>query len=84
VVAVEYSPDSTLAVVLVEFNEPPAVEPYVVLCEATRGGWIAGHGSAGGGSSWMATKPDGSVGVEVTWGASAYSVEWDVAGGLAP
>jgi hypothetical protein len=31
VVAVEYSPREDHAVVLIEYNEPPVVEPYVVL-----------------------------------------------------
>jgi hypothetical protein len=40
VVAVDYSPNKNHAVVLLEYNEPPTVEPYVVFCENTPSGWV--------------------------------------------
>src|SRR4051812_4963395 len=77
IIAVEYSPDRSHAVVLIEYNEPPAVEPYIVLCERTGAAWVAAHGTSGGGSSWMSTTEDGSLGVEVLWGPSRYVIEWN-------
>ena len=77
VVAVDYSPSGNHAVVLIEYNEPPAVDPYVVLCEKTRSGWVTDLGGSGGGQSWMATDPDAVVGVEVTWGLEP-TVRWNV------
>ena len=78
VVAVDYSPRQDLAVVLIEYNEPPMVEPYVVLCKRRDDGWVARQGGTGGGTSWMSTAEDGSLGVEVLWGPSAHTIEWDV------
>jgi hypothetical protein len=46
VVAVEHSPDGSRPVVFVEYNEPPRVEPYQVLCEKAAGGWTAGPEAA--------------------------------------
>jgi hypothetical protein len=63
---------------LLEYNEPPTIEPYVVLCEAATSGWVECHGGAGGGLNWMATRPDVGEGVEVAW-APPPSVRWDVA-----
>jgi hypothetical protein len=83
VVAVDYSPDGSFAVVLVEYNEPPAVEQYVVLCESTGSGWVERQGGAGGGLSWMATSPEADVGVEVAWGQQP-TVRWNVPGGYGP
>jgi hypothetical protein len=79
--AVEYSPYGREAVVLIEYNEPPTLDAYVVLCRQTGDGWVAGQGGAGGGSSWMSTTEDGSLGVEIFWGPSSHRVEWDVPGG---
>jgi hypothetical protein len=76
-VAVEYSPTGNHAVACIEFNEPPVVEPYVVLCEKTPSGWVAGSGGSGGGLSWMATDSEAEVGVEVVWGPQP-TVRWDV------
>jgi hypothetical protein len=67
IVAVEYAPDRHHAVVFVAYNEPPHIEPYVVLCEQAEDGWSELHGGSGGGISWMATAEDGSVGVETRW-----------------
>lgn len=75
IVAVEYSPDRNYAVVLMEYNEPPTVEPYVVLCEWTSSGWVEGRGGSSGGLSWMATSADGATGVEVAWGQPP-TVRW--------
>jgi hypothetical protein len=78
VVAVEYSPGEEYAVVCVEYNEPPMVEPYVILCERESDGWSGRQGGSGGGLSWMSTSDDGSLGVEVSWGGSTPSVRWRV------
>jgi hypothetical protein len=67
VVAVEYAPDGRHTVVFIEYNEPPRVEPYVVLCDRTQGRWSQQSGVSGGGVSWFGTSDDGSVGVETTW-----------------
>jgi hypothetical protein len=77
VVAVDYSPDATHAVVSLEFNKPSTVEPYVVLCESTPSGWRELGGGSGDGVSWMATSADGARGVEVAWGRPP-AVRWDV------
>lgn len=77
VVAVDYSPDKDYAVVLLEYNEPSAIEPYVVLCRTTTSGWVELQGGAGGGLNWMATRADGAEGVEIAWGPSP-SVRWGV------
>jgi hypothetical protein len=77
VVAVDYSPDGSHAIVCLEYNEPPVVEPYVVLCENTPSGWIEGQGGSGGGVSWMATSADRAHGVEVAWGTPP-TVRWDI------
>jgi hypothetical protein len=76
VVAVDYSPGGRHAVVVIEDNEPPVVEPYVVLCEKTASGWVERQGGSGGGVSWMATDADGEVGVEVVWGPP--TVRWEL------
>jgi hypothetical protein len=83
VVAVDYSPSRNQAVVLIEYNEPPTVEPYVVLCDNTPTGWVAGQGGSGGGVSWMSTDPDAELGVEVGWGPQP-TVHWDVSPPSAP
>jgi hypothetical protein len=77
VVAVEYSPREDHAVVLIEYNEPPVVEPYVVLCENMPSGWVTRQGGSGGGLSWMATDAEGDAGVEVAWGHEP-TVRWEV------
>jgi hypothetical protein len=76
-VKVDYSPNKDYAVVLLEYNEPPTVEPYVVLCESTPSGWVQCQGGSAGGLSWTATRGDGTEGVEVAWG-QAPTVRWDV------
>lgn len=76
IVAVEYSPDGDRAVVFIAYNEPPEVEPYVVLCKKTPGGWVEGRGGSGGGISWMSTSDDGSLGVRTTW--DPRTVQWNV------
>lgn len=78
IVAVEHSPDERYAVVCVEYNEPPMVEPYVIVCDKGPEGWEQGHGGSGGGLSWMSTSEDGSIGVEVEWWGRAPTVRWDV------
>jgi hypothetical protein len=55
VVAVEYSPGGEHAVVFIAYNEPPDIEPYVVLCEKTSTGWVESLDGSGGGLSWMST-----------------------------
>lgn len=77
VVAVEYSPSGEYAVVFVEYNEPPDVEPYVVLCEKEDSGWTERQGGSGGGLSWMSTSADGSSGVQATW--HPRTIQWSVA-----
>ena len=76
IVAVDYSPDGSYAVVFIEYNEPPDVEDYVVLCEKTDAGWAEGSGGSAGGVSLMATGESGSLGVKTTWKPRA--VRWDV------
>ena len=76
VVAVEHSPDGTHAVVLIEYNEPPDVEPYVVLCQNTPTGWIDRGGGSAGRLTWMSTSEDSAVGVEVAWGQPPR-ITWD-------
>jgi hypothetical protein len=76
IVAVEYSPSRSHAVVFIAYNEPPDVEPYVVLCEQTASGWVENQGGSAGGWSWMSTSEDGSLGVETTWEPRA--VRWEV------
>jgi hypothetical protein len=56
-----------MAVVFIAYNEPPAVEPYVVLCEKASERWSTRDGGSGGGTSWMGTADDGSEGVRTTW-----------------
>jgi hypothetical protein len=80
VLAVDYSPREDMAVVLIEYNEPPMVEPYVVLCQRTDDGWDALQGGSSEGSSWMRYDEDRSLGVEVLWGSSTHRTEWDVPG----
>jgi hypothetical protein len=76
IVAVEYSPRGALAVVFIAYNEPPHIEPYVVLCEKTLEGWVENQGGSGGGVSWMSTTDDGSLGVQTTW--EPRTAQWDV------
>jgi hypothetical protein len=83
VVAVDCSPDRIHAIVLLEYNERPTVEPYIVLCENTPTGWVERLGGSGGGLSWMATSGDGAHGVEVAWGRSP-TVRWDVSAPAGP
>ncbi len=74
------SPSSTRptehAVVLIEYNEPPDVEPYVVLCQNTPTGWIDRGGGSAGRLTWMSTSEDSAVGVEVAWGQPPR-ITWD-------
>ena len=83
VVAVDYSPDRKHAVVALEYNEPPSIEPYVVLCWSTPSGWVEGQGGSGGGLQWMATSAHRDRGVEVMWGGPP-TVRWDVPAPGAP
>lgn len=79
VIEVSYSPEGSRAVVFLEYNEPPSVEPYVVMCEKTAGGWIEGNGASGGGLSWMSTheEPDGRrLGVFTAW--APPTARWNV------
>ncbi len=76
VVAVDYSPSGEHAVVFIAYNEPPNIEPYVVLCEKSSSGWVDLVGGSGGGLSWMSTNADGSLGVETSW--APRQVHWDV------
>lgn len=76
IVAVEYSPSGKHAVVFIAYNEPPDVEPYVVLCEKTPGGWVEGRGGSAGGMSWMSTSENASLGVQTTW--NPRTVQWEV------
>ena len=87
VIAVSYSPSGESAVVVVEYNEPSAGEPYVVLCERTGDGWTTGSGGSGGGYSWIGTSEDGMLGVEVMWDPARPTIRWGVprgSGGNAP
>jgi hypothetical protein len=76
IVAVEYSSSGEHAVVFIAYNEPPHVEPYVVLCRNAPEGWVERRGGSDGGLSWMSTSKDGSLGVETTW--EPRRVRWDV------
>jgi hypothetical protein len=76
VVAVEFAPTGSHAVVFIAYNEPPDIEPYVVLCEKTTDGWNERSGGSGGGISWMSTSEDGATGVRTTWDPPA--AEWDM------
>jgi hypothetical protein len=75
VVAVEFAPTGSHAVVFIAYNEPPDIEPYAVLCENTPQGWIE-RASGSGGEMWMNTSEDGATGVQPTWDPPA--AEWDV------
>lgn len=75
VVAVEFAPTGSHAVVFIAYNEPPDIEPYVVLCENTPQGWIE-RASGSGGEMWMSTSEDGATGVQPTW--DSPSAAWDV------
>lgn len=75
VVAVEFAPAGSHAVVFIAYNEPPDIEPYAVLCEKTTDGWNE-RSSASGGEMWMSTSEDGATGVQPTWDPPA--AEWDV------
>jgi hypothetical protein len=50
--AVAVSPDEQHAVVLLQTNEPPAVELYEVICHREGERWCAGIGSSGVGLGW--------------------------------
>jgi hypothetical protein len=76
IVAVEYSPSGAHAIVFIAYNEPPDIEPYVVLCENTPDGWVEGSGGTCGGVTWLSTTDDGSLGVEATW--APLRLRWDV------
>jgi hypothetical protein len=76
IVAVDYSPRGSHAVVLIAYNEPPDLEPYIVLCQKTPAGWVERQGGSGGGVSWISTAEDGSLGARTTW--EPPTVEWDV------
>jgi len=76
VITVQYAPDGAHAVDFMAYNEPPATEPHVVLCEKTPEGWCERYAGSGGGMSWMGTADDGSVGVLTTW--EPPSAQWDV------
>jgi len=73
IVAVDYSPQGSHALVFVRYSH---VVPYVVLCEKTPAGWVAGSSGSGGSTSWMPTTDDNSLGVESTWWPR--TVRWDV------
>ena len=60
----------------IAYNEPPDVEPYVVLCEKMPEGWLEGRGGSAGGMSWMSTSEDGSLGVQTAW--EPRTVQWEV------
>lgn len=75
IVAVDYAPDKGHAIVLIEYNEPPDVEPYAVLCQNTPGGWVAHQSGSADGVSWMSTSE--RLGVEVTWGDPPL-IRWGV------
>jgi hypothetical protein len=76
IVAVEYYPSGEHAVMFIAYNEPPDVEPYVVLCENTPDGWVAGRGVSAGGMPWMRASEHGSLGVQTTW--NPRTVWWEV------
>ena len=79
VVAVDHSPDGRHAVVLIEYQEPPHVERYAVLCQNTPRGWVEQGGGSAGGLTWISTSEDGAVGVEVAWGQPP-TITWDAPG----
>src|SRR3954466_1773314 len=56
-VLVDTHPDGRYAVVLIEYNEPPHVEPYTALCWRDDDGWRFGAGH-GGWSGWYRTHAD--------------------------
>jgi hypothetical protein len=71
-----YAPGDEHAVVFIAYNEPPLIEPYVVLCERTPEGWVDVQSGSGGAVSWMSTSEDGLLGVQTTW--EPRTVEWNV------
>jgi len=78
VVAVSHSPSGESAVVVVEYNESSAGEPYVVLWERTAYGWTTASGGSGGGRLWIGTSEDGMLGVEVIWDPATPTIRWGV------
>ena len=77
VVAVEYSPDSHLAVVFLEYNPHSRPTPYVALCERADDGWGSTIGGSGGGSGWMITHEHRGSELGVTWRWDPPQAEWD-------
>lgn len=76
---VDTHPDGRYAVVLIEYNEPPHVEPYTALCRRDDDGWrfAAGHG---GWSGWYRTHEDADgaeLGFDVT-NDDPPAVRWNV------
>jgi hypothetical protein len=69
VVSYAVSPDGAAAVVGLLTNEPPAVEPEVVICDRTAGSWRGGHSSGGTGAGWSTTSSEGkpNLGVAYAW-----------------
>ena len=49
---ISLSPDGRRALVVLETNEPPAVECYTVVCERIGDVWFALGGSGGTGGGW--------------------------------
>jgi hypothetical protein len=81
VVAVEYSPDQQRAVVFVEYNEPPEVGRYELLCERRGGAWVERSGSTVGNATviWAWTHDDEQqvpLGVKTRW--NPPHARWDV------
>jgi hypothetical protein len=79
VVAVEYSPDGSRAIVFLEYNPGSNPRPYEVLCERFNDGWTSSVGSSGGapGFAWKFTHemPSGELGVLTRW--DPPRAEWD-------
>jgi hypothetical protein len=75
IVAVEHSPGGAHAVVFIAHNEPPDVEPYVVLCEKTPEAGSRAR-AVPAEVSWMSTSEDDSIGVQTTW--DPRTVRWNV------
>jgi hypothetical protein len=80
VVDEQISPWGEHAALLLETNEPPAVEYYLVVCEKQGEYWMQMFGGNGGMSGWLS-----DVFVEADWnegpdGQVTLSTRWDRSG----
>jgi len=76
VLDVALAPSEDRAVILLEMNEPPAVELYQVICKLEAAGWTWVSGGNGGGEAFW---EDGSVTsewIQTEGGETRLHVEW--------